>query len=102
MSVQKRHPVHAQATLTVLVARDAAGDMVDGVRTRLERVDGVESVGDLDVSGVRPGLNDLQVEVATELHVSPRPPDEEVDPDAVAAQLADGFGVKRAVVTSVR
>jgi Co/Zn/Cd efflux system component len=102
MSVQKRHAVVVQATLTVLVARDAAGDMVDGVRTRLERIDGVDGVGDLDVSGVRPGLNDLQVEVATELRLESLPPDEADDPDAAAEALADGFGVKRAVVTDVR
>jgi len=102
MSVQRRHTVDAQTTMTVLVTRDAAGDLREGVRSRLARIDGVEAVGDLDVSGVRPGLNDLQVEVATELRVRPRPPGEEVDADAVAAQLADGFGVKRAAVTEVR
>jgi hypothetical protein len=88
--------------MTVLVTRDATGDLREGVRSRLGRIEGVEAVGDLDVSGVRPGLNDLQVDVATELRVRPRPPGEEVDPDAVAAQLADGFGVKTVAVAEVR
>lgn len=109
MSLTNRHAVVAQATLTILVARDAAGSLLEGARTRIERVDGVAAVEDLDIHGVRPGLNDLTVEATAAIRLEPDPPGEgrrptgreRLDPEEAAALLADGFGVKRAVVRRV-
>jgi hypothetical protein len=89
----------AQASMTVLVNRDAPGDLVAGVRDRLERVAGVLAVESVDVRGVRPSLNDLRVEVDATLRVrvdavSPDDRDPPVDPAAVERLLADGFGVR--------
>lgn len=96
MSVQKSPSVTAHADLVVFVSRNARGDLYDGVRARLEKIDGVQRVDALDIRGLRPGLNDLTVEVTTTLTVRPR---DRPDAESVAAQLADGFGVKRAAAT---
>lgn len=113
MSVQRTRPLTARTELTVLVARDDSGDLRDGVRRRLDRVGAVETVDDLDVRGLRPGLNDLAVELAATLTVrgdaigaagaaeEPVDPDAPDVPDAVAAALEDGFGVAAAAVTAV-
>jgi hypothetical protein len=78
-----------RASLTVLVTRDADGDLQEGVRARLAAVDCVVAVDRADVSGLRPALNDLRVEVDADLHVS-GPPEEA----SVADALEAGFGVK--------
>lgn len=96
MSVHKPSEVTARADLTVFVSRHAAGDLSDGVRNRLRRIDGVQSVDNVDIYGLRPGLNDITVEVRATLRVRPTAG---VDEGSIAAQLADGFGVKRALVT---
>ncbi|WP_231751624.1 hypothetical protein [Halogeometricum sp. CBA1124] len=49
-----------RASLTVLVTRDADGDLQEGVRARLAAVDCVVAVDRADVSGLRPALNDLR------------------------------------------
>ncbi|SEP21658.1 hypothetical protein SAMN04487948_12232 [Halogranum amylolyticum] len=95
MSVQKRPDVTVRAELTVLVSRHARGDLHDGVRDRLRKIDGVQAIETVDIRGLQPGLNDLTVEVETTLRLRPDAPDDE----SVAAQLADGFGIKRAVAT---
>lgn len=71
---------------TVSVSRDGDGDLVDAVRARLASVDGVEAVEELELAGLRPGLNDLTVEVGAELQVAP-------DVDA-ARRLEACFGVR--------
>ncbi|WP_049916710.1 hypothetical protein [Halogeometricum pallidum] len=78
-----------RASLTVLVTRNADGDLAEGVRARLAAVDCVVGVDRADVSGLRPALNDLRVQVDAALRVS-GPPDEA----SVAAALESGFGVK--------
>ncbi|WP_101294223.1 hypothetical protein [Halegenticoccus soli] len=106
MSVQKRPEVVARADLTVLVSRHTPGDLREGVTERIRRIEGVTAVDDLDVRGLRPGLNDLAVEATVTVTLRPvgDPPPGRVDDDAVSAQLADGFGVKRAdaAIESVR
>lgn len=78
------------ADLTVLVPRDADDGLEAGTRNLLERVDGVE-IEDVDVTGVRPRLNDLAVEAAVDLAVAVENGD---DVETVARErLADGFGV---------
>jgi len=78
------------ADLTVLVPRDAAGGLEGGTRNLLERIDGVE-VREIDVTGVRPRLNDLAVEAEVDLAVTVESGD---DLEVVAREtLAEGFGV---------
>lgn len=96
MSIQKRPEVTAQADLTVLVSRHARGDLRDGVRNRLRKVDGVQNIDSVDVYGLQPGLNDIAVEVRATLLIRPTA---RGDDASIAAQLADGFGIKRALVT---
>lgn len=78
-----------RASLTVLVTRDGDGDLREGVRARLAAVDCVVAVDRADVSGLRPALNDVRVDVDAALRVD-GPPDER----RVAAALEAGFGVK--------
>jgi hypothetical protein len=92
MSLQRPSNREVDCELTVLVTRDAAGDLVDGVRERLRRVDGVADVGDVDVRGLTPGLNDLRVEATVRLRLRD-PPD---DAEGVEATLESGFGVRAA------
>lgn len=110
------------ATMTVLVNRDAPGDLAAGVEGRIAAVEAVESVEVVDLRGVRPGLNDLRVEVRADLRVHADPPDgpgdpgpgpgSDPDPDPdlgpgpgpgpraaeVEAALADGFGIRDVTV----
>jgi len=105
------------ATMTVLVNRDAPGDLAAGVEGRIAAVEAVESVEVVDLRGVRPGLNDLRVEVRADLRVHVGPPDGPdgpgdpdlgpgPDPDLgpgpraaeVEAALADGFGIRDVTV----
>ncbi|MFC4356923.1 hypothetical protein ACFO0N_03055 [Halobium salinum] len=97
MSVQTQPECTVRAEMRVLVSRNGRGDLHDGVHQRLRRVDGVLEVEAVDVSGLRPGLNDLAVDLVATLRLRPERPD--ADGDALAAQLRDGFGVERAEVS---
>lgn len=68
------------------VPRDAAGDLHAGVRTKLDRVVGVDVVR-VDVTGLEPRLNDLTVEADVEARIAPG-----TDPN----DLTDTVGVHRA------
>jgi hypothetical protein len=82
--------VVVRATMTVLVTRDADGDLAAGVRARLAAVDAVERVESVEIRGLRPSLNDLRVRVDAALRID-APPD---GLDGAAASLEAGFGVK--------
>jgi hypothetical protein len=93
--------------MTVLVNRDAPGDLAAGVEGRIAAVEAVESVEVVDLRGVRPGLNDLRVEVRADLRVHVGPPDGPDGPGdpgpgpraaEVEAALADGFGIRDVTV----
>jgi Co/Zn/Cd efflux system component len=99
MSVQRLPEVTAHADLTVLVSRNAPGDLRDGVRHRLQKIDAVRSVDDFDIRGLRPGLNDLAVEVSAALTLAPDAA--EADASTVEAMLVEGFGIRRATATVV-
>jgi hypothetical protein len=49
------------ARLTLRVPRGSRNDLREEARERLARADAVERVESFDVTGVRPGLNDLRV-----------------------------------------
>lgn len=88
MSIQLME-VGVTAGLTVNVPRDAAGDLEAGVTKVLARVETIERVEAVDVTGLTPRLNDLQAEVTAEVTLAL----ERDDPEAVREALADGFGV---------
>jgi len=83
--------VRLVADLTMHVPRDAAGDLECGARTVLDRVDAVAGVEAVDVTDLRPRLNDLQIDATVTVAV-----DAAGDADgetAGRAALADGFGI---------
>jgi transcriptional regulator of aromatic amino acid metabolism len=92
MSIQM-HEVGVAADLTVEVPRDRMGDLTDGVRQALRRVDDVRDVEAVDVTGLTPRLNDLQAEVEAELTVAVDGADAADDADAATEALQAGFGV---------
>ncbi|GAA0717444.1 hypothetical protein J2744_000576 [Halorubrum trapanicum] len=98
------HTPSVEATVTVRVSQAAAGDLVAGARAQIERIDGLR-VEEIEIAGLRPGLNDTTVEAVATLAVGEEPePDAEfaegIDDatdgfvvDRVRERLADGFGV---------
>lgn len=54
-----------EARLTLRVPRDEHGDVQDAAGRRLRRTGVIDSVESFDVTGVRPGLNDLKLRVET-------------------------------------
>ena len=96
-----QHDMAVRAELTVLVSRNARGDLYDGVRDRLRKIADVHRVDDVEIRGLQPGLNDLTVEVRARLVVRADAPGEgAADTDDVAARLTAGFGIKHAAVTA--
>ncbi|AEN05734.1 hypothetical protein [Halolamina sp.] len=83
-------PRSVEIDCTVSVPRNAAGDLEAGVRSRLEGVDGVNSIEVVELESVRPGLNDLTASVTVELQVQ--------GVDGLASRLEDRFGVQEARV----
>lgn len=84
----RRQPVGV--TCTVSVPRNAAGDLETGVRDKLGGAESVDAVDDVDLQGIRPGLNDLTVTVSASLAVD--------DAADVAACLEKRFGVSEVEV----
>ncbi|QKY21287.1 hypothetical protein B4589_013230 [Halolamina sp. CBA1230] len=82
-SAVRRQPIGV--TCTVSVPRNAAGDLETGVRDRLGDADGVDTVEAVDLEGIRPGLNDLTVNVSASLLVD--------DTGDVGTRLEERFGV---------
>jgi hypothetical protein len=93
------HTPSVEATVTVRVSQAAAGDLVAGARAQIERIDGLR-VEELEIAGLRPGLNDTTVEAVATLAVDEEAvsaaefaASESVVADRVRERLADGFGV---------
>ncbi|MCG1003288.1 MULTISPECIES: hypothetical protein [Halobacterium] len=83
--------VRLVADLTMHVPRDSAGDLECGAASVLDGVDAVASVESVDVTDLRPRLNDLQIDATVAVAVeTPRDGDGEA---AARTALADGFGV---------
>ena len=87
-SAVRRQPIGVDCTVSV--PRNAAGDLETGVRDRLAGADGVDAVEEVDLRGIRPGLNDLTVTVSASLVVD--------DGTETAARLEDRFGVSEVEV----
>lgn len=83
--------VRLVADLTMHVPRDTAGDLECGAASVVEGVDIVDSVEAVDVTDLRPRLNDLQIDATVTVTVE-TPADEDSEAAARGA-LADGFGV---------
>ncbi|ELZ42104.1 hypothetical protein C463_11027 [Halorubrum californiense DSM 19288] len=94
------HTPSVEATVTVRVSQAATGDLVAGARAQIERIDGLR-VEEIEIAGLRPGLNDTTVEAVATLAVGEEAgPDTDPDDaagfvvvDRVRERLADGFGV---------
>ena len=93
------HTPSVEATVTVRVSQAAAGDLVAGARAQIERIDGL-SVEEIEIAGLRPGLNDTTVEAVATLAVDEgAAPGAQVEAeqefvvDRVRERLAGGFGV---------
>jgi len=82
------HRVGVTADLTIDVPRNDQGDLVAEAEAVLGRVDAVETVDGVEVTGLTPRLNDLRAEVSAELTLAL------ADADAARDALADGFGVR--------
>jgi hypothetical protein len=87
-SAVARQPVGVDCTVSV--PRNAAGDLETGVRDRLGGAAGVETVEEIDLEGIRPGLNDLTVTVSASLLVD--------DAGDVGTRLEERFGVQEVEV----
>ncbi|PSQ07494.1 hypothetical protein BRC97_03495 [Halobacteriales archaeon QS_6_71_20] len=97
MSVRRQRL--ADASMTVAVSRSAPGDLAEGAETTLRRAAAVEAVESLDIRGIEPGLNDLTVEADATVALAADAGEER---EAVAAALAERFGVGDVTVESVR
>ncbi|TKX75119.1 hypothetical protein EXE46_05730 [Halorubrum sp. GN11_10-6_MGM] len=93
------HTPSVEATVTVRVSQAAAGDLAAGARAQIERIDGLR-VEEIEIAGLRPGLNDTTVEAVATLAVGEEAAPESASDDAagivadrVRERLADGFGV---------
>lgn len=58
-------------TLTLRVPRDTAESLPECARSRLARLTPVADVDAFDITGVRPGLNDLRIRVEAAVHPTP-------------------------------
>ncbi len=83
-----------EAELRVKVPRDAGGTLDEGVAAMVRRIDAIVAVEAVELQGMVPRLNDVAVEAWVEGRIRVAPPEQELRP-AVAAALADGFGVDR-------
>jgi hypothetical protein len=77
-----------EARLTLRVPRDGRGDVQDAAGRRLRRMGVVDRVESFDVTGVRPGLNDLKLRVETTVAC-----DVDSAPEATAA-LTSAVGIE--------
>lgn len=84
--------VRVTADLTMQVPRNATGDLAQGVTNVVRGVDAVAHVDEVDVTDLRPRLNDLRVDatVAVEMTVEDAPDVERASRDA----FGDGFGIE--------
>jgi hypothetical protein len=91
MSLHMAH-VEVAAALELRVPRGEAGDLDQGTREVLRKIDGVREVEVERIDGMRPDAFDLYVDVAARLRLDVES-DADTDPDDLAARLRDGFGV---------
>jgi hypothetical protein len=84
--------VRVTADLTMQVPRNATGDLEQGVTNLVRGVDAVARVEAVDVTGLTPRLNDLQVEA--EVTVAATLEDAPDVETAARTALRDGFGIE--------
>ncbi len=75
------------ARLTLRVPRGGRRDLREAARERLARIETVERVETFDVTGVRPGLNDLRVDARSTVAC-------ETDATDLDASLASAVGIE--------
>jgi hypothetical protein len=85
--------VRVTADLTMHVSRNATGNLEEGAERVVDGVDCVTDVVSVDVTDLRPRLNDLEIEATVEVAANLEDaPDVEV---AGRDALAEAFGVQR-------
>ena len=89
MAVQQQQRVGVDADLTVHVPRNDHGTLEESVEHRVSRVDGVDRLEQVELTAVRPRLNDMAVGVRVEVVLAT----DAGDPPDVEAVLEEGFGV---------
>lgn len=89
MTQQTRPTVRAAVTLDLRVPRGQPGDLLDGVRAVIERIDGVERAEVREVEGVRPTPLDIYLTAHATLALAAV----HENPAGVRQTLTDGFGV---------
>jgi hypothetical protein len=82
--------VEVAAALELRVPRGEAGDLDQGTREVLRKIDGVQEVEIERIDGMRPDAFDLYVDVVARLRLAA---ESDADPDELADRLRDGFGV---------
>lgn len=82
-------PELVDARMTLRIPRGGRTDLREEARERLARVTAVEHVESFDVTGVRPGLNDLRVRARATVACET---DAATDPDTA---LAESVGIER-------
>lgn len=55
------HAIEVETRLEIEVPRNGAGDLQDGIRSKLDRSATVDRITALEVIGIQPRLNDLSV-----------------------------------------
>lgn len=90
MATADPQEVRVVAELTLNVTRNANGTLADGAASQLARIDDVEHVDSVDVTGLTPRLNDLQVTATVTCTMQCTDPDAQ---HSTERALADGFGV---------
>lgn len=78
-----------ETRLTLRVPRGSQQDLREEARERLARVPGVERVETFDVTGVRPGLNDLRIRAEATISC-----EEQVGRD-LDVTLSEAVGIER-------
>ncbi|WP_458209266.1 hypothetical protein [Haladaptatus sp. NG-SE-30] len=93
---QAVHAVTVTAEVTLLVSRGTDGDLTTAARSVLTAIDSVHTVDNVSNSGFRPRATDIEVDITAQLTVAAP-----TDPDTIADDLVDGFGVRSATVTAI-
>ena len=91
MSLHMAH-VEVATALELRVPRGEAGNLDQGTRAVLGKIDGVREVEVERIDGMRPDAFDLYVDVVARLRLDVES-DADPDRDALTDRLRDGFGV---------
>lgn len=92
--------IDATAALELHVPRGGDGSLEDGIATVLQRSAAVDRTEVVEITGMKPTLNDLRVTATVRLYVRVDDADDECE--AVREAVADQFGVQSVERCEVR